>query len=224
MYGSQILLNERIITMFLDKLNWRYATKKMDPSKPVSEENVAKIVDAIRMAPSSSGTQPYNIFVVSNPEVRAQLSEAAFGQQQLVDGSHVIVFAAWDNVTEERISSVVDIHVDVRGGERAPVDEYYDRLRGMLLPRDPSVNFEYAARQAYIGLGFGLAAAAELGVDTTPMEGFMPPKVDEILGLDKLGLKSAVILTVGTRDAENDWLLPQKKVRRSVESFVTKID
>ncbi|RPE67363.1 nitroreductase [Pacificibacter maritimus] len=210
--------------MFLDKLNWRYATKKMDPSKPVSEENVAKIVEAIRMAPSSSGTQPYNVFVVSNPEVRAQLSEAAFGQQQLVDGSHVIVFAAWDNYTEERISSIVDVHVDVRGGERKPVNDYYDGLRGKLLPRDPEVNFEHAARQAYIGLGFGLAAAAELGVDTTPMEGFIPEKVDEILGLAELGLKSAVILTIGTRDAENDWLLPQKKVRRSVESFVTKID
>jgi nitroreductase len=210
--------------MFLDKLNWRYATKKMDPTQPASEEKVAQIVDAIRMAPTSSGTQPFSLFVVTNPEVRAKLAEASFGQQQLVEGSHVIVFAAWDTVTDERIDDVVALHDEVRGGDRSALDAYYTGLRSMLVPRDPQVNFEYAARQAYIGLGFGLAAAAELGVDTTPMEGFVPAQVDEILGLSELGLKSAVILAVGTRDEANDWLVPHKKVRRSLEDFVTRID
>lgn len=209
--------------MFIEKLNWRYATKKMDPSKPVSEEKVAQIISAIQLAPTSSGMQPFELFVVRDPEVRAKLSEAAYGQSQIVDGSHVLVFAAWDNVTEERISSVVDIHVDVRGGERAPVDEYYNGIRGMYLPRDENTNFEFAARQAYIALGFGLAAAAEIEVDTTPMEGFSPDAFDEILGLRAKGLKSVVVLALGTRDADGDWLLPQKKVRKPLDKFVTTV-
>lgn len=210
--------------MFLDKLNWRYATKKMDPSKPVSEENVAKIVDAIRMAPTSSGLQPFHLFVIRNADVREKLKAAAFGQEQLTDGSHLLVFAAYDGYDDARIDAVVDHHADERPGTREMLDGYYGNLKSMYLPREDQVNFEHAARQAYIALGFALAAAAELGVDSTPMEGFDPAQFDEILGLKDKGLKSVVILPLGTRDEAGDWLAPMKKVRRPLSDFVTNID
>ncbi|WP_434288884.1 NAD(P)H-dependent oxidoreductase [Celeribacter sp. SCSIO 80788] len=210
--------------MFLDKLNWRYATKKMDPSKPVPEEKVAKIVEAARMAPTSSGLQPFHIFVIRNKELRAKLQEAAYGQSQLTEGSHLLVFAAYDTYDGARIDAVVDQHAAERPGTRERLDAYYDRLKSMYLPRDARTNADHAARQAYIALGFALAAAAELEVDSTPMEGFDAAKFDEILGLQDKGLKTVVILPLGTRDAEGDWLAPMKKVRKPAYEIVTDLD
>lgn len=209
--------------MFLDRLSWRYATKKMDPAKSVSEDDVAKIVEAVRMAPTSSGTQPFQLFVIRNPEVRARLREAAYGQSQLTDGSHLLVFAAWDNYSDARIDGILESHEAERGANDG-LKAYYERLKGMYLPRDAQTNFEHAARQAYIGLGFALAAAAELEVDSTPMEGFEPEKFDEILGLREKGLRSVVILPLGYRDVEGDWLVNAKKVRRASEILITNID
>ncbi|SLN59248.1 Putative NAD(P)H nitroreductase YfkO [Aquimixticola soesokkakensis] len=207
----------------LDKLNWRYAAKKMDPAKPVADDKLEQIIEAVRMAPTSSGLQPYHLIAVKDPAVRAKLREAAYDQAQLTDGSMVLVFAAWDNYSDALIDDVVADHGAKRGGVSDMLTGYYDRLKGMYLPRTEDVNHNHAARQAYIGLGFALAAAAELGVDSTPMEGFEPAKFDEILGLTQKGLKSVVILALGTRDPEGDWLLPQAKVRRDRAQFVTEI-
>ena len=209
--------------MFYEKLEWRYAAKAMDADKTVSDEKLERIIDAARKAPTSSGLQPFQLLVVKDAETRAKLSEAAFGQKQLVDGTAVLVFAAWDNYSDERIDGVVDLHAEIRGEKSDALVTYYEGLKGMYLPRDERTNFEHAARQAYIALGFALMAAAEEEVDATPMEGFDPAAFDEILGLKDKGLKSVVILPVGYRDAENDWLLPQKKVRRSREDFVTEV-
>jgi Nitroreductase len=210
--------------MFLDKLNWRYATKKMDPSKPVPEDKIARIVEAARMAPTSSGLQPFHIFVIRNKELREKLKEAAYGQSQLTDGSHLLVFAAYDNYDDARIDAVRDQHASERPGAEEALGTYYDRLKSMYLPRDARTNADHAARQAYIALGFALAAAAELEVDSTPMEGFEPEKFDGILGLKDKGLKTVVILPLGTRDAEGDWLAPMKKVRKPAYEIVTDLD
>jgi nitroreductase/dihydropteridine reductase len=210
--------------MFLEKLNWRYATKKMDPSKPVSEAAVAKIVEAVQMAPTSSGLQPYELLVVRNKDIRAAIRPVAWDQAQITDGSHLLVFAAWDNYSEARIDAVVDQMAAERGGMTDLLQGYYDRLKAMYLPRTEEENYAHAARQAYIGLGFALAAAAELGVDSTPMEGFDPAQVDEILGLKEKGLRSVLLLPLGTRDASGDWLVDLKKVRKPLNTFVTNID
>ncbi|WP_122073108.1 nitroreductase family protein [Pseudophaeobacter sp. EL27] len=210
--------------MFLEKLNWRYATKKMDPSKPVAEEAVAKIVEAVQMAPTSSGLQPYELLVVRNKDLRATIRPVAWDQAQITDGSHLLVFAAWDNYSEERIDAVVDQMAAERGGMNDLLQGYYDRLKAMYLPRSEEENYAHAARQAYIGLGFALAAAAELGVDSTPMEGFDPAQVDEILGLKEKGLRSVLLLPLGTRDESGDWLLNLKKVRKPLSTFVTNMD
>lgn len=205
-----------------EHLNWRYATKKMDPAKAVADEKVDAIIDAIRMAPTSSGTQPFELLVVTNPETRAEIRKVAHDQAQITDGSHLLVFAAWDNYTDARIDEVVDLNVDARG-DLPLIHGYYDNLKSTYVPRDAETNYAHAARQAYIALGVGLIAAAEQEVDSTPMEGFDPEAVDEILGLQARGLRSVVLLPLGYRDPEGDWLLNMKKVRKSHETLVTHI-
>ncbi|ODT48062.1 nitroreductase family protein [Devosia sp. 63-57] len=209
--------------MLLEKLNWRYATKKMDSSKTVAADKVQRIVEAARLAPTSSGLQPFQVIVVTNPKVRAQLRAAAYDQAQLTDGSAVLVFAAWDNYTTERIDHMLALTAAERGGSSDALDAYYDGLKATYVPRDAKTNFEHAARQAYIGFGMSIAQAAFEGVDATPMEGFEPAKFDEILGLGALGLRSVCILPLGYRDESGDWLVGLKKVRRSTEDFVTEL-
>lgn len=201
-------------------LNWRYATKKMDPAKPVPQDKVDAIIEAIRLAPTSSGTQPFELFVVTNPDIRKQITEAAGGQAQITDGSHLLVFAAWDNYTADRIDAVVDLNVEARG-DMPMLHTYYDNLKANYVPRDAAVNYAHAARQAYIALGIALLAAAEQEVDSTPMEGFDPAAVDAILGLKERGLRSVVLMPLGYRDEAGDWLLPMGKVRKSRDTIVT---
>ena len=207
----------------IEQLNWRYATKKMDPTKSVPQEKVDAILEAIRMAPTSSGTQPFEVIVVTNKEKLQRIQKAASDQTPITEGSHLLVFAAWDNYTDKRIDEVVDLMTQERG-ELPLINTYYDNLKANYLPRDAEVNYAHAARQAYIELGVALVAAAEQEVDSTPMEGFCPPHVDEILGLTKRGLRSVVLLPLGYRDASADWLLPMKKVRKEQNTMITHVD
>ena len=207
----------------LEQLNWRYATKKMDPAKAVPQEKVDAIVEAIRMAPTSSGTQPFELLVVTNPDVRSQICKAAGDQTPITDGSHLLVFAAWDNYTDARIDEVANLNVKARG-DLPLIGQYYGNLKANYVPRDAEVNYAHAARQAYIALGVALVAAAEQEVDSTPMEGFDPASVDEILGLKERGLRSVVLLPLGYRDPTGDWLLQMAKVRKSRDTMVTFVD
>ena len=207
----------------LEQLNWRYATKKMDATKVVPQEKLDVIIEAIRMAPTSSGTQPFALLVVTNPEKLAAIREVAGGQAQITDGSHLLVFAAWDKYTADRIDEVVDLNVKARG-DLPMLHAYYDNLKNNYVPRDAAVNYAHAARQAYIALGIALVAAAEQEVDSTPMKGFDPSKVDEILDLKSRGLRSVVLLPLGYRDPTGDWLLPMGKVRKPLETIVTHVD
>jgi len=210
------------MTDLISNLQWRYATKKMLPGKTVPEEKVARIVEAIRLAPSANGLQPYQVIVVSNKALLEKLKVAGNGQTQIADCSHLLVFAAWDNYTPTRINYFFDLAIQVRGGGDEAWESYRQSLIKQFGMRDGKTNFEHAARQAYLGLGVALAAAAEEKVDSTPMEGFDPNQVDEILNLPALGLKSVALMPLGYRDAANDWLLKQAKVRRSSETFVIK--
>ena len=212
------------MTELLKKLHWRYATKKMNPAQAVSDDKVDRIVEAARLAATSSGLQPYEIIVVKSQAVREQMKPKAFGQSQITDGSHVLVFAAWDDYTPERINMMFDLH----NTERNSKDEGWENYRKMLLGSYPTrgaeANFQHAAKQAYIGLGTALIAAAFEEVDATPMEGFDPAGIDEVLGLKARGLRSAVIMALGYRDTAQDWLVNLKKVRRSGTQFVTKVE
>lgn len=207
----------------LEQLNWRYATKKMDPAKSVSQEKVDTIIEAIRLSPTSSGTQPFELIVVTNPELRNEICKAASDQSPIKDGSHLLVFAAWDTYTDERIDEVAKLNVEKRG-DLPLIGQYYGNLKANYVPREAEVNYAHAARQAYIALGIAMVAAAEQEVDCTPMEGFDPSKVDEILGLKERGLRSVVLLPLGYRDPTGDWLLNMPKVRKSRETMVTLVD
>ncbi|MGV1751848.1 NAD(P)H-dependent oxidoreductase [Agrobacterium sp. CG674] len=209
--------------MLIEKLNWRYATKKMDPSKSVSQDKVDRIIEAARLAPTSSGLQPFEIIVVTNPETRAKIQAISWNQAQVTEGSHLLVFAAWDNYTADRINHMFDLTNDERGFKNEGWEKYRQSLLSSYPQRDAEVNFEHAARQAYIAFGMAVAQAAFEGVDSTPMEGFDPAKLDEILGLREKGLRSAVILPLGYRKEEGDWLVNLKKVRRPLEEFVTEV-
>ncbi|MCZ8180769.1 MAG: NAD(P)H-dependent oxidoreductase [Rhizobium sp.] len=209
------------MSALIEKLNWRYATKKMDPSKVVSEDKVERIVEAARLAPTSSGLQPFEVIVVTNKDVRAKIQEIAWNQAQVTEGSHLLVFAAWDNYTPERINHMFDLVNEERGFTNEGFENYRQMLLNSYPQRDAQVNFEHAARQAYIGFGMSVAQAAFEGVDATPMEGFDPVKLDEILGLKEKGLRSVTILPLGYRAQEGDWLANLKKVRRPKEQFVS---
>lgn len=207
----------------LDKLNWRYATKKMDPTRVVPAASVERIVEAARLAPTSSGLQPFEVIVVTNPEVRARIQAVAWNQAQITEGSHLLVFAAWDNYTAERINQMFDYTNEVRGFRNEGFEAYRQKLLALYPGRDSQLNYEHAARQAYIGFGASVIAAAFEGVDATPMEGFDPAAVDEILGLKARGLKSVTLLPLGYRQTEGDWLAPLAKVRRPREQFVSEV-
>lgn len=207
----------------IESLQWRYATKKMN-GKAVASEKVDQVIAAAHLAPTSSGLQPFSVILITDPALKEKIRPIAFDQGQITDSSHLLVFAAWDNYTEERIDAVFGQTVTERGLPAGAVDDYVNRLKGMYLPRTPEENFAHAARQAYIAFGMAIAQAAELKVDATPMEGFDNAALDELLGLAAKGLKSVTLLPLGYRDTENDWLVNMKKVRRPMEDFLIEIE
>jgi len=207
----------------IETLQWRYATKKMDPARPAPQDKVDRIIEAARLAPTSSGLQPFEIISVTSPEVRARIREIAWNQAQITDGSHLLVFAAWDNYTVERINHMFDLTNELRGFKNEGWENYRQMLLNTYPQRDAEVNYQHAARQAYIAAGVAMVAAAEAQVDSTPMEGFDPAKLDAILGLRERGLRSVVILPLGYRQEEGDWLVKLTKVRRPLEQFLTEV-
>ncbi len=211
------------MSLLLDKLQWRYATKKMDATQAVPQDKVDRIIEAARLAPTSSGLQPFEVMVVTNKEIRTQIQAAAHGQAQITEGSHLLVFAAWDTYTADRINHMFDLTNAQRGGTNEGWENYRQMLLKSYPVREAQVNFEHAARQAYIGLGAALIAAAFEEVDSTPMEGFDPKSVDDILGLAAKGLRSVAIMPLGYRLNGQDWLQNLKKVRRPLSDFVTEV-
>lgn len=207
----------------LDKLNWRYATKAMN-GKTVDEDKIDRILEAARLAPTSSGLQPFEIIVITNNDIKEQIKPVAWDQSVITDSSHLLVFAAWDTYTAERINQVFDMTNSVRGYENEGFENYRQMLLNTYPQKDAEENFIHASKQAYIAFGFAVAAAAYEGVDATPMEGFDPDAVDKILGLREKGLRSAVLLPLGYRDEDNDWLANQVKVRKPKEQLVTVLD
>lgn len=207
-----------------ERLEWRYATKKFDSRKSVPADKLERIIEAIRLAPTTSGLQPFELFVVSNKDLRAKIRAVSWNQAQVTDCSHLLVFAAWDDMTADRVNRMFDFTNEVRGFTNEGWENYRKMLLGIVAERGTEANYQASARQAYIGLGIALVAAAFEGVDATPMEGFDPAAVDEILGLKGKHLRSVVIMPIGYRAAEGDWLVNLKKVRRSREDFVTVIN
>ena len=202
----------------LKSLEWRYATKKMNGEK-IPQDKLERILEATRLVPSSYGLTPYNVIVVENQKLKEELQGACYGQTQLVDSSAVLVFATWDEVTEHSVGNYIN---EIAKQREIPVESLnglQDMMNGSLTNMTHEQKISWAQRQAYIGLGFALTAAAVEEIDSTPMEGFVPESVDTVLGLQELGLKSVVVLPLGYRDTENDSLSTLKKVRWDNDKF-----
>lgn len=207
----------------VEALNWRYATKRMNGEK-VPEKKIENILEAVRLSASSMGLQPYTIFVIENDALKEEIRHAAFNQPQILECSHLLVFAAWNNISETAIEDYVKNVAETRGESRGSLEELKQKLLNYVEGRSNGNLHEWTARQAYIALGTALAAAALEEVDATPMEGFSPDKLDEILGLKEKGMRSVTILPLGFRDIEQDYLVNQNKVRRPKEKLVVKLD
>jgi nitroreductase len=180
----------------------------------VPEEKVETILEATRLSASSMGLQPYKVFVIKSEELRKKLSPAAFNQPQIVEASHLLVFAAFKDISEQDVNEYIQHITDVRAVSSESLEGFKKSLMNIVHNRNKEQKHQWAARQAYIAFGTAITAAAVEEVDATPMEGFDPAKVDEILHLEEQGLTSVTILALGYRDVENDMLASAKKVRK----------
>jgi nitroreductase len=203
-----------------EALQWRYAVKRMT-GQNVPQEIVDQIIGAALLSPSGIGLQPYEILVVTNPELKAKILPIAFNQHQVVECSHLLIFAAWEEYTETRINRVFE-HLSL---ERGAQSEISDRQRKFAIQYfnqfTKEENFHHAAKQAHIALGLAVAAASLALIDNTPMEGFDAKQLDILLDLKSKGLRSSMLLALGYRDPELDWNHPLKKVRKPLEEFIT---
>ncbi len=179
----------------------------------VPEEKLDNILEAIRMAPTSIGLQPFTVIHIQDQEIKEKIKPIAYGQPQITESSDLLVFAAWNEVTQERIDNFVELTGEIRDLNEEELKPLRDMADGVA-SRTIEEQREWSARQAYIALGFGLSAAAIEEVDASPMEGFKNEELDEFLDLESKGLHSVSLMALGYRDEENDWLAPMKKVRR----------
>jgi nitroreductase len=206
---------------FIDKQNWRYATKKFDAAKKISESDLGFLKEAVRLSASAYGLQLYKVVIVESPELKAQLLPAAYGQTQITDASHLFVFASQTNIGSAEIDAYLKNTSEIRELPLEALSGYGDYMKGTINPMPEDLKNIWTAKQTYLALGNLLNAAAELNIDATPMEGFNAAQFNEILGLDKLNLNAVVIAPVGYRH-EEDATQHHKKVRKSNEDlFIT---
>jgi len=200
-------------TDIIKALNWRYATKEFDATKKLSEKEIGTLLEAARLSPSSFGLQPWKFILVTNQEIRKKIREVAWNQPQVTDASHLVVFAVENNLNDASVDKFVSSIAETRGVPVAALKEYADTMKGSIKARGSADAVKaWSARQVYIALGVLLEAAAILGIDACPMEGFDNKKVDDILGLAKLGVGSVAFAAVGYR-ANEDEVKKYKKVR-----------
>ncbi|MBL8864477.1 MAG: NAD(P)H-dependent oxidoreductase [Planctomycetia bacterium] len=185
------------------QLRWRYACKKFDPSKRIDPETWTRLEDSLVLTPSSYGLQPWKFFNVVHPSTREKLLPFTWGQKQVVDASHLIVFAVKANVGAADAEKLVAFSASTRGIPSTALEGYKNMMIGSLTRSTPEQVREWMSRQLFIALGVFLSTAAMLGVDACPMEGFQPDKYDEVLGLPAKGYHSVVLATVGYRAADD---------------------
>ena len=203
----------------LDSLKWRYAVKRMNGNK-IPEATMNTILEATKLAPSSFGLTPYNIIVIEDEETRKKLQPHFYNQPQVGESSALVIFATWNSITEKEVAAYMQEIADERGVPVESLNDFASYINGSIKNLSAEQLQIWAAKQTYIALGFTLVAAASEEIDATPMEGFKPDAVDEALGLKALGLHSAVAVTLGYRDAANDYLSGAKKVRRASEKLI----
>lgn len=205
---------------YIENLYWRYATKKFDNAKDLSEEDLEKLLESLRLSASSYGLQPYEVYVIKDLDTRKKLKEAAWNQPQLTDASHVFVFANFRKIEESHIDDYLNNIAQTRGITREDLKGMEKMLKSTILSFSEEEQKIWGAKQTYIALGNLLSAAAEFRIDACPMEGFDNAKFDKILELDNKNLTSSVIATVGYR-SEEDQVQHLEKVRKDKSELFT---
>ncbi|WP_395044984.1 NAD(P)H-dependent oxidoreductase [Flavobacterium sp.] len=206
------------MSQFIKDANWRYATKQFDSTKKVSKTDLDTLKEAIRLSSSSYGLQPYKVLIIENSDLREQLQPASWGQSQIVDASHIIVFANTINIGNAEIDTYFKNLIETRNIPSEAIQGYSDFMKSKINNLSEDAKNTWTSKQAYLALGNLLNAASELKIDVTPMEGFEPSKYNEILGLTKLGLNATVIAAIGYRH-EDDATQNYAKVRKSNEDL-----
>ena len=206
---------------FIQALEWRYATKRMN-GQQIPDEKLKNILDAVQLAPSSFGLTPYNVIVVQDPAIKEKLAPHCYNQPQIKESSALLIFAPWKNIDESHVDAYINEIAATRGIPAEALADFANVIKGKVNNSSPEDLHIWASKQAYIALGFGLAAAAVESIDSTPMEGFNPAGVNEALGLEAKGLSAVCILALGFRDAPQDYLANAKKVRRDKEKLFIK--
>jgi nitroreductase len=206
---------------FLESLEWRYATKRMN-GEQIPDQKLKNILDAVQLAPSSFGLTPYNVIVLQDPAIKEKLAPHCYNQPQIKESSALLIFAPWKNINDDHVDSYMNEIAATRGIPTEALADFSNIIKGKVNSSSPEDLHVWAAKQAYIALGFGLAAAAVEAIDSTPMEGFNPAGVNEVLGLEAKGLSAVCILALGYRDAPQDYLANAKKVRRDKEKLFIK--
>jgi nitroreductase len=206
------------MSTFLENQNWRYATKKFDTTKKVSVEDLKFLKEAIRLTASSFGLQPYKVIFIETADLRAKLQPAAWGQSQIVDASHLIVFANITNFGDTEIDNAIHNLTTTRGLSADALKGYGDFMKSKISPLPIEQRDAWAAKQTYLALGNLMNAAAELKIDVTPMEGFEPAQFNEILGLEAMNLNAVLVATIGYRH-DADETQHYIKVRKSNEEL-----
>lgn len=202
-----------------EDLNWRYATKKFDSEKKISQEDLNTLLESIQLTASSYGLQPYEVIVVKDQETREKLKAAAWNQTQITDASYVLVFANLRSVSEKYVDTYLNNIAETRDLKREDLQGMEDMIKNTTLQLSKQDQNDWAAKQAYIALGNLLSSAASMKIDTCPMEGFDAAKFDEILGLKNKNLTTAVIAPIGYR-SEEDQYQHLAKVRKSKSDLI----
>ena len=202
---------------FLSHLHWRHAAKSFDTSKKIPEADFEQVLEAVRLAPTSFGIQPFHVHVIEDQATKDRLCAASWNQPQFKTASHVICFVAMTDISA-RIEEFMQLMSGGDAEARQKLAGYEKMMRGALSGLQDEAASAWSAKQAYIALGFALAACAELRIDSCPMEGFVPAEVDKVLGLSA-GLHTCVMLPIGYREAS---ALPRPKVRFPKERLITR--
>jgi len=207
---------------YIENLNWRYATKKFDTTKKVPQKDIEILLEATSLSASSYGLQPYQILIVEDAKLRSKLQPAAWGQAQITEASHLLVLANQSTFGEELVDDYLSNVSKTRGIPSSDLQGYADFMKSKLMPLSESAKATWTARQTYIALGNLLSAAADLKIDTCPMEGFDSIQFNDMLGLTEKGLNASVLVTIGYRSIE-DKTQHYRKVRKSKEKLITHI-
>ena len=198
----------------IDDLNWRYATKKFDASKKLSNEQLGALKESIRLSASSYGLQAYKVLIIENPAVREKLMEASYGQRPIVDASHLFVFCSYTKVDEVLVNQYMDLIATTRDTDRSSLNPFAAGIIGSLQHKSEEDIITWTSKQTYIALGQLMHTCATLKIDSLPMEGFNPKAYNEILGLDEQNLTTTLACPVGFRH-DDDASQFKKKVRKS---------